>query len=73
MDLSNLHEDKKTPQSEAGYVIPVDKDKLNKITGLFCCGACDNFLPPHGCKGVAGTINKGGCCNFYKSDEVKKP
>ena len=73
MDLSNIHENKKMSQADAGYMIPKDEEKLEKITGLFCCGECKNFLPPHGCKGVAGTIHKGGCCNNYASDEAKKP
>lgn len=64
---------RKTSQTQAGYMIPKNRELLNKKTGLFCCGNCDNFISPHGCQGVSGKIFKGGCCNFYQSDRAKKP
>lgn len=74
MKLESMSEEesKKMSQEKAGYMVPVDEAKHDKPSGLFSCGNCVNFLPPNGCKGVAGHIVKGGCCNNYKNPELAK-
>ena len=67
--ISEGEKSDKMSQKEAGYMIP--KEGQNKRSGLFCCFECNNFMPPHGCKGVAGMIYAGGCCNHYESDKAK--
>lgn len=63
----------KMSQKEAGYMLPKDESLRSKATGLFCCAKCDMFEKPNGCKGVAGFIEPGACCNNYKSDQAVPP
>lgn len=74
MKLESLNEEEKQKMSQdkAGYMVPVDESKHDKPSGLFSCGNCENFLPPNGCKGVAGHIVKGGCCNNYHNPKLAK-
>lgn len=47
----------KVPQREAGY--------QNSPKGGAKCEACQQFLPPSGCKLVNGPISPSGWCNFF--------
>jgi hypothetical protein len=55
--LAKAQEGGKASKSEAGY-----KDAPN---GGQRCDVCAQFLPPTGCKLVAGSVSPSGWCNFF--------
>lgn len=50
----------KVDKATAVYLPPKD--------GPFLCGRCEYFIPDHGCRKVAGTVEYYGCCNFFEPD-----